>query len=429
MLIKVLFGALLWLVALGFFWQQAQRVEPTQSHPIAQVGRFLIQPTRTIELRFEEEQIVKVGDPVYSADETIIAPIGRIKRVISSDSTEVMETWADFVIVELYSTCPPLTPQSRFFYNETPLSLEWVLETMLPESKRREISQLIVDSLSEHRDELWADLKPITEKLMRDSQTVILEDLREALSQRSDLIGEVAEKYRSEFIEREVLPVVEREIWPIIERESAPLVQIIGTELWAQASLWRLTWKYLYDASPLPQRDLTRKEFNRFLNEKARPILDSHMPEILELQRRLFQEISGNPEVTRLMKSGLEKITSDEEIRRLVREVSRDVLVDNPRLRELWTNTWESAEMQALMLKANERLGPTITQIGEALFGNPRKKITPEFSDVLRSRVLFKDSRWLTLSEVPGAKSDPGVILPGPADPKRPFHVPATQRQ
>jgi hypothetical protein len=85
--------------------------------------------------------------------------------------------------------------------------------------------------------------------------------------------------------------------------------------------------------------------------------------------------------------------------------------------------------VQALMLKANERLGPTVTQIGEAMFGNPRKQITPEFSDVLRSRVLFKDSRWLTLSEVQNATSDPSFILPGPADPKRPFHVPATKRQ
>ncbi len=429
MLIKVLFGALVWLAAFVFVWKQAQRVEPDKAHPIAQVRRFLINPSRTIELRFETEQIVKVGDPVFSVDPKIIAPIGRIKRVISPDSTEVLETYADFVVVELYATCPLLTPQSRFFYNETPLSLEWVLETMLPESKRREISQLIVDSLSEHREELWTDLKPITEKLMRDSQTVILEDLRAALAQRSDLISNVAEKYRSEFIEREVLPVVEREIWPIIERETAPLVQVVGTELWGQASLWRLTWKYIYDSSPLPQRDLTRKEFNRFLNEKARPILDSHMPEILELQRRLFQEISTNPEVVKLMKSGLEKITSDDEIRNLAREISHDVLVDNDRLRELWTNTWESDEMQALMLKANERLGPTITQIGEAMFGNPRKKITPEFSDILRSRVLFKDSRWLTLAEVPDAKSDPSLILPGPADPQRPFHVPANKRQ
>jgi hypothetical protein len=59
------------------------------------------------------------------------------------------------------------------------------------------------------------------------------------------------------------------------------------------------------------------------------------------------------------------------------------------------------------MKMANGRLESTITRIGQALFGSPKGKITPEFARVLRNRVLHKDDRWLVLN--------PGVMSETPA--------------
>ena len=69
----------------------------------------------------------------------------------------------------------------------------------------------------------------------------------------------------------------------------------------------------------------------------------------------------------------------------------------------------------AAMRIANDRLQPTVTEIGKALFGSPRTGITPEFARVLRNRVLHKDERWLILKSTPGTdhpKHDGVTALP-----------------
>ena len=44
--------------------------------------------------------------------------------------------------------------------------------------------------------------------------------------------------------------------------------------------------------------------------------------------------------------------------------------------------------------------------IGDALFGNREKGITPEFSRVLRSQILLKDRRWLVvIPATPGSQA------------------------
>lgn len=84
-------------------------------------------------------------------------------------------------------------------------------------------------------------------------------------------------------------------------------------------------------------------------------------------------------------------------------------------------------------------LEPSIVSIGELLFGSPHVEITPEFSRVLRNRVLFKDDRWLLLVLADGVDRERSKSVrceltaqPGSRqfiDGFNPFHIPATKRE
>ena len=82
----------------------------------------------------------------------------------------------------------------------------------------------------------------------------------------------------------------------------------------------------------------------------------------------------------------------------------------------------------------NARLESTITGIGQILFGSPDGDITPEFSRVLRSRILRKDDRWMVFhagdsSGIDNRDSDNGMrvvrVVPGATSTENPFHIPA----
>jgi hypothetical protein len=111
------------------------------------------------------------------------------------------------------------------------------------------------------------------------------------------------------------------------------------------------------------------------------------------------------------------------------------VITDNPRLKQVWRDVWSTPEAQAALSDANSRLEPTITAIGETMFGNPRKRITPEFSQVLRNKVLFKDQRWLVLQlpkdgeQKSSSRARELNVINGDSNAPNPFHIPARSRQ
>ena len=73
----------------------------------------------------------------------------------------------------------------------------------------------------------------------------------------------------------------------------------------------------------------------------------------------------------------------------------KETLVDNERLRQVWSEVWTSDEAKRALDMAGDRLEPVIRQIGDDLFGTREGGIDPNFARVLRSQVLGKDRRWI----------------------------------
>ena len=113
-------------------------------------------------------------------------------------------------------------------------------------------------------------------------------------------------------MKQKIVPLVRSQILPIIEREMRPVALDIGRELWDRVSLWSFTWRYLYDVSPLPERNAVRKEFERFLVEEIRPAMETRVDDFVAATERIVRAISQNPEVREVIRESLHSSTTED---------------------------------------------------------------------------------------------------------------------
>lgn len=414
---------------MGYYFVQRKGNAKTATD---QVASYLFGESQQVELRFYPDQIFQIGDIIFSWDSGIAKPVGIITRVETPDSNEMGLVYASTAYATLYPGTPRISTDDFVTYHSTPDTLAWVLQIMLPPEKRNEITQLITETYRDHQDELTTALSPIIQKTIEDSAKIIQEDLHVALQSRNEELQRVGNRLQVDLVKENIIPLIRREIWPVIQREAKPILQEVGEEIWQEASVWRFGWRYLYDYSPLPQQDLTLKEFNRFVRDTAVPILEDHAEDFLEVQRSVLREVSENPRVQKVVSESVREFIKDEDVQRLFAEIFQEVVVTNPRLRQVWEENWNSEEARDALALTNQRLEPTITKIGESLFGNPNKHITPEFSWALRSRIMRKDERWLVLVHTPDAPpQQPRAVLDvvqGEDFTSNPFHIPARPR-
>ena len=207
----------------------------------------------------------------------------------------------------------------------------------------------------------------------------------------------MADRYQAEIIRRQIVPLVREEILPIVEEEITPVASELGKVLWDRISLWSFTWRYVYDVSPLPEKNAVKTEFDRFLEQEVRPQLEERSDQFVAITQRIISRVSKNERVRNVIRENLRKILTDPELQAIIWSVVQESIVQNENLKTSLRDYWRSAEVQNALQVANVRFEPTARAIGDAIFGNREKGITPEFSRVLRSQILLKDRRWLVV--------------------------------
>ena len=274
-------------------------------------------------------------------------------------------------------------------------SLEDVVATMLPPEKRRRIQRRLAAAVSVHREELSAAFVPLVQETLRRSIPVIEEEFRSSIASHRGEIDALAGRWNREVVDQKLLPLARQEVIPILRRHGQAPAEKIGRELWDRASLFRFGWRAVYDNTPLPRRDLVREEWERFVAEEAVPVFEMHMDEVVAAVQDILRDIAANDAVRRELGEVAEQLASDPEVRQLVRTIMRETLIDNQRLREVYSRVWQSDRGRAAFDLAGDRLEPVVRQIGDELFGTQQTGIDPDFARVLRNQILGKDRRWI----------------------------------
>lgn len=273
--------------------------------------------------------------------------------------------------------------------------LEDVLGVMFPPEKRDRIRGLLTDAMARHGERLTETLRPLVEQTFRDSLPIVEQGFRESVARHRDEIDRLGGRLRQELVADRLVPLVKREVLPIVREHAQPPVEEIGRELWDRASLWRFGWRAMYDKTPLPRRDLVRDEWDRFIDEEAIPVLESHVDDFVVALERIVADIAVNRAVRDELAGELDRLADDPEATRLARSILRDSFIENRHLRERWREIWTAEPAREALARAGQALDPTIRQIGDELFGTREDGIDPDFARVLRSQILRKDRVWL----------------------------------
>ena len=398
-IVRISLGATLWLSLVGAGWWIL-----SDRGPDAVVHRELVTSLwdygtgtrRKAELDFESSCRVAAGDPIFIIDGPgSVRQVGEISLVTNDRADPSIEAI-------FYTSAPNIAPNAKLTYHKTPSSMDWVLRTMLPETKRKQVADELKTSFEQHREEVIGLLRPIVEDALQDAFSVIEKDLPVALQRRNAELEKLGGRYQRELVERELVPLVRREIWPIVRKHAEPEINEIGQELWQRASLWRFGWRYAYDITPFPQKDLAKKEWDRFLEDEAVPVLKGHTEDFMRAQEQIFRDVARNPKVQAAVRRSVTKVVSDPSVQQIACEVIQEVVLDNPRLRDVLEDHWRSERTETALRVTSARLEPTVVRIGELLLGTPDGGVTPEFARVLRNQILFKDRRWFVLENGSG---------------------------
>ncbi len=393
-----------WLALHGTTAQEQQALGTV----VGGIGRWVGGARSEWSASSQEEVILAFGDPILlrQADGTF-RQVGLVRNHFTDAPKEAATKKAAVVLYdEVAASCP-----DGFYleYHTTPTALEWVVRTMVPPERQQEISKLIADDWKSHRHEVMAQLQPVMEKSLAYAVSAIEVELPTTIQNHRSEFGQLADRYQAEIIRRQIVPLVRQEILPIVEDELTPAASELGKALWDRVSLWSFTWRYLYDVSPLPEKNAVKTEFDRFLEQEVRPQLDARSDQFVVITQRIIARVSRNERVRSVIRENLRKITSDPELQAIIWSVVQEAILQNNTLKTSLSDYWKSDEVQDALQVANIRFEPTARAIGDTIFGNREKGITPEFSRVLRSQILLKDRRWLVVVPVTSESAAPGI--------------------
>ena len=396
----LILGIVAWIAIGVFAWMAVRGTDAKEQSTVADVvggiGRWVAGATSE-RIAWSETQIVlSPGDPLLmrQADGTF-RQVGRVRNHFSH---ELKEAWTKQASVVFYNTVSAEYPDGFVLeYHTTPTALDWVVRTMVPPGRQQEIARLIADDWKSHREVVLLQLQPVLEKSLAHAVAAIEAEIPAIIQDHRNEFGQLADRYQAEIIRKQIVPLVRKEILPIVEEEITPVASELGKELWDRVSLWSFTWRYLYDVSPLPEKNAVKTEFERFLDQEVRPQLESRSDQFVTITQRIISRVSRNDRVRSVIRENLRKVSSDPELQAIIWSVVQESIAQNDHLKTSLQDYWKSAEVQNALQVANVRFEPTARAIGDAIFGNREKGITPEFSRVLRSQILLKDRRWLVV--------------------------------
>ncbi len=444
MRIRLVVGCLVW-IGVGAFvvTRVSSRWSPSDDAPARQLVRFASKSPEVWTLQFQDWYVARIGDPIFWRDEQgELRQIGMIGQVESSESVNYSAVWTRWATATFFSSAPPIESDAGLVLYETPASMRWVFESLLPPRKREELARFIGQILAENSDVLLEQLRPVVLEALSDTGVMMRDELAEVIVARADQWRALGERYKKEIIEEELVPLVNTEIWPVVQEEMTPIIQKVGEKVWQEASVWGFGWRAVYDTLPLPQRDLTKSEFSRFVQQTALPIIAAHVPEFLEAQQRILVRVVENPRIRQFATDALYRISNDPELRDLIVEIVHEAIVENEEFHRKLDEIWNREDIRQALRVSDKRFGPYVEMIGEKLFGSPTSGVTPEFARILRHRVLLKDMRWLELTTtagypelavaqavIEGTNTLPVVFSGSPSDGDNPFFIEARNRK
>ena len=159
---RIIVGSAIWLIlisGLGYlvFGPKSPSAEKAQS----QIWTYASQSRTEIELQGDREYWFAIGDPIFLVDENgKYERIGEITKLHAEEATS-RPTYAESADAIIYSNAPKLNRNYQFTIHETPVSLEWIINEMLPPEVKKEMAQELAETVRQNQSEIVSKFNPI----------------------------------------------------------------------------------------------------------------------------------------------------------------------------------------------------------------------------------------------------------------------------
>ncbi len=414
---QIILGCLFWVAVVAGVTVQFSRTRTTERYSTARVfagiGEWIAGRKSSFAANAETWLELTNGDPILArqADGSWLQ-VGVVEDTFVGSNLPTLTKQASVSIYD--SATVEFSRGFQLRYYTTPQSLEWVAGTMIPADRQRQIVSLIAADWKKHQEEIAGSLTPLIQEGTRRAVTAIEAELPQVIERYRNDFSRLGERYKTEILQTHVVPLVKDHVLPIVLEEVRPVADELGRSLWNRVSLWSFTWRYVYDVSPLPERQAVRKEFDRFLSDEAIPEIQRRMPEFIEVTQRIIDRISRDPKVSETIRMAMKTVASDPELHTIVGKILHEAIVRNQTLRKSMDDYLQSPKVRAALNLTSTRFEPTARAIGDLIIGSREKGVTPEFARILRAQILLKDRHWLILSPVDERQEGTGIrIVPG----------------
>ena len=390
---RIVVGALLWLGGALLAWPALSAGRERLSGPLGELWRYaFVKPAPVVA---ELPGPLAVGDPV-------IGP-GRVRLgAIVAIGTGTAPTW-DLPAAERYKVTIQFDPEAQvpasytLRAQTTPMDGAWVIETLLPEPKRRYVEGEIRTFLRDNEETFMAFVRPLAEEVVAEATRVLEGNLTKAVSAREVEIHKLLDKHREQ-VRKELVPVFKKELGPSAKTKADPILREIGRELWDELPMWSLGWRAFVDVIPGTRQDRVDTWWAEFVENKAIPILEKHEPELMQALEDLIEEGAKNPAIRKELGLATQRLAKDPEFRQLARGILEDALVRPFQAREFLERLLSQPEHRTRLEALSRAFAPTLQRIAHELTINPTSgELDPNLIRVLRRVVFHKDARAIEL--------------------------------
>ncbi len=418
---QIIIGSMCWLaaVAVGGYFLRAElgNQSSSLSDLTHSVGQWLTHSNKETVATSEMMLSVGLDDPIFVAtNDGRFVQAGHVSNVDDTRSRDPKPVQQ--VRIVIYDSAIDQFPEGYYLeYHTTPMNLDWVVRMLIPPERQQQIGDLIQKEWSLHQEVVLREFKPVINDGLRRVVKSVEAELPQIIERHRDDFRALGDRFEADILQEELLPLAKDEILPVIQEELQPLALEIANALWNRVSLVSFTWRYLYDVSPLPQRNALRSEFQRFVDEEAIPELESRTDEFVEVTKVVIKRVLENERVRSTFSDSVERMVEDPDLQRIVWDIIRESSVENPVLRKELKAWMASYRKQAAVRLASGRLETMVRAIGDLIMGTREGGVTPEFARILRSQVLRKDRRWFVMVPNSDSERQPSVEIRRAASP------------
>lgn len=398
----MLLGGAVWaLLVAGVGWLGHSRAGELRQ-PAGELARFLVRSPERLEVALVAgpaapgSAALAVGDPVLDRQRRVL---GRVEALTVNGAA--VSAVASGVACRARLVIDPeaaLPAGARFRARTAPRdSAAWVMETLLPEHKRKILADELRAFASAHEGELLAFLRPLAEDVVAHGMHVLEQNLAGALQRHEGQIRALLDEQREQ-LKGDLLPTLKKRLGPSARRKLDPIVREIGGELRQKLPVWTIGYNAALDWIPGTSKDRLEKWWTQFVDETVVPIIAAHEGELIKAFEDLLEEGVADPEVRQAFARASRRLAADPRFKAVVRTIVEEALIRPFDGQALITKMLADPRHRERLEGLQRAFAPTLRRLGHQLTIDPvTGRIDPDLARVLRRVVFDKDARWVEL--------------------------------